>query len=58
MSRFVVERILREYSNRIAIFVTHDPEIMSCVNEVIDLEKINLVSTPLRKSKKVTSGNV
>lgn len=51
----VVENILREYSNKIVIFVTHDPQIMSRVNEVVDLEKVNLASTPPSKNKKVTS---
>jgi ABC-type bacteriocin/lantibiotic exporter with double-glycine peptidase domain len=37
----VVENILREYSNKIVIFVTHDPHIMKRVDEVVDLEKIN-----------------
>ena len=51
----VVENILREYSNKIVIFVTHDPQIMSRVNEVVDLEKVNLASVSLSKNKKVTS---
>ena len=51
----VVENILREYSNKIVIFVTHDPQIMSRVNEVVDLEKVNLASASLSKNKKVTS---
>ena len=51
----VVENILREYGNKIVIFVTHDPQIMSRVNEVVDLEKVNLASVSLSKNKKVTS---
>jgi len=37
----VVENILREYSKKIVIFVTHDPQIMSCVNQSINLADIN-----------------
>ena len=51
----ILENILREYSNKIVIFVTHDPQIMSRVNEVVDLEKVNLASVSLSKNKKVTS---
>lgn len=37
----VIENVLAAYSNRIVIFVTHDPHIMSRVDEVVDLEKVN-----------------
>ncbi len=43
----VVESILREYADKIVIFVTHDPHIMKRVSEVVDLEKINLGTVPL-----------
>lgn len=39
----VVENILREYSKKIVIFVTHDPHIMELVSEVIDLADINKI---------------
>jgi len=39
----VVENILREYTKKIVIFVTHDPHIMELVNEVINLADINKV---------------
>jgi ABC-type bacteriocin/lantibiotic exporter with double-glycine peptidase domain len=37
----VIESILREYSMKIVIFVTHDLEIMSYVNQSINLADIN-----------------
>jgi ABC-type bacteriocin/lantibiotic exporter with double-glycine peptidase domain len=37
----VIENVLREYHDRILIFVTHDPWIMERVHEVMDLQKIN-----------------
>ena len=39
----VVENVLREYSKKIVIFVTHDPHIMELVDEVIDLADINKI---------------
>lgn len=44
----VVENILREYSKKIVIFVTHDPQIMEYVDQVINLADIN-------KNKKIKS---
>jgi len=38
----VVGNILREYTDKIVIFVTHDPSVVDMVSEVIDLSKINL----------------
>jgi ABC-type multidrug transport system fused ATPase/permease subunit len=46
----VVENILREYSDRIVVFVTHDPAVMGRVDEVIDLEKVNASALPLGHS--------
>ena len=37
----VIENILRDYAHKIVIFITHDPDIMRRVDEVIDLGKIN-----------------
>lgn len=37
----VIENILREYSKKIVIIVTHDPHIMEQVDEVVNLETIN-----------------
>lgn len=37
----VIENILREYSEKIVIFVTHDPKITRKVDEVIDFSEIN-----------------
>ncbi len=37
----VVENILSEYSKKIVIFVTHDPQIMGYVDQVINLADIN-----------------
>ena len=37
----VVGNILREYAEKIVIFVTHDPHVMERVDEVIDLGRIN-----------------
>lgn len=37
----VVENILREYRDRIVLFVTHDPYIIAQVDEVIDMRQIN-----------------
>ena len=38
----VIENILREYSSKIVIFVTHDPHIMKRVDEIVDFGEINL----------------
>ncbi|MFA6901890.1 MAG: ABC transporter ATP-binding protein [Gallionellaceae bacterium] len=38
----VVANILREYSEKIVIFVTHDPQVMKQVDEVINLEAVNM----------------
>lgn len=51
----VVENILREFSEGIVIFVTHDPEIMHCVDEIVDLGKINSAGVPLAHSSPVTA---
>ena len=40
---FVIANILKEYSKKIVIFITHDSLVMSKVDEVLDLEKINLL---------------
>ncbi len=40
----VVENILQEYSNKIVIFVTHDPQVMKRVDKVIDLGEINFIN--------------
>jgi len=37
----VVANILREYSEKIIVFVTHDPHLMKQVDEIVDMEKIN-----------------
>lgn len=37
----VIENILRIYSDKIVIFVTHDPHIMELADEVIDLANIH-----------------
>jgi ABC-type multidrug transport system fused ATPase/permease subunit len=38
----VIETILQEFSNKIVIFVTHDPQIEGRVDEVVDLAELNL----------------
>lgn len=37
----VIKNILREYADRIVIFISHDPLVTQLVDEVIDLEKEN-----------------
>lgn len=37
----VVGNILREYAEKIVVFITHDPHIMERVDEVIDLGRLN-----------------
>lgn len=37
----ILENILKVYAEKIVVFVTHDPHIMSLVDEVIDLAHIN-----------------
>lgn len=37
----VIENVLAQYTNKIVIFVTHDPYIMGRVSETIDLATIN-----------------
>lgn len=37
----VIENVLEQYTNKIVIFVTHDPYIMGRVSETIDLATIN-----------------
>lgn len=44
----VVGNILREYSEKIVIFVTHDPSIMDRVDEIVDVEKINFLSKQVK----------
>ena len=51
----IVENILLEYANKIVIFVTHDPQIMNRVDEIIDLSKVSLAVTSLSKTKKSLS---
>ena len=51
----IVENILLEYANKIVIFVTHDPQIMNRVDEIIDLSKVNLAVTSPSKTKKSLS---
>jgi len=41
--RKVVDNILHEFENRIVVFITHDPQIMDRVDEVIDMEVINKI---------------
>ena len=43
----VVGNILREYSDSIVIFITHDPHVMKQVDEIVDFGEINLNSAPL-----------
>ena len=43
----VIEKILREYSDRIVVFVTHDPAVIARVDDVIDLETVNTDELPL-----------
>jgi len=43
----VVRNILKEYSEGIVVFVTHDPGIVGQVDEVIDLELVNVSGRPL-----------
>lgn len=38
MRQEVVANLCREFSDRILVFVTHDPKVMSAVDEVIDLD--------------------
>lgn len=38
----VVDNILADYTDRIVILVTHDPQVMQRVDEVIDLEVLNV----------------
>ncbi len=38
----VVANILREYSEKIVIFVTHDPQIMKQVDVIVNLETVNI----------------
>jgi len=37
----ILQSILRNKSDKIIVFITHDPEIMGLVDEVIDIETIN-----------------
>ena len=37
----VVENILREFADKIVIFITHDPSIMNRVDVVIDMQSVN-----------------
>jgi len=37
----VLANIRREFRDSIVIFITHDPQVMAAVDEVLDLEKIN-----------------
>jgi ABC-type bacteriocin/lantibiotic exporter with double-glycine peptidase domain len=53
--RQVVDNILQECASKIVIFVTHDPEIMKRVSEVVDLEKINSLAAPFGAPDEVTS---
>lgn len=41
----VVAHILREYAQKIVIFITHDPQIMRQVTKVVDLQEINFIAT-------------
>lgn len=38
----ILQNILQKKSDKIIIFITHDPEIMELVDEVINLEKLNV----------------
>jgi ABC-type multidrug transport system fused ATPase/permease subunit len=44
----VIEGVLREYSDRIVILVTHDPHLVGLVDEVIDLSALNLAAAGAR----------
>ena len=50
----VIENILREYSNKIVIFVTHDPHIMKRVDEIVDFGEINVGIDQMNRSNKIT----
>jgi ABC-type bacteriocin/lantibiotic exporter with double-glycine peptidase domain len=39
----VIDNILKEYADRVVIFITHDPSIMQKVDEVIDLASAGVV---------------
>lgn len=40
--RRVIDNVLQAYCSRIVIFITHDPEIMGLVDEVVNLERLAL----------------
>jgi ABC-type bacteriocin/lantibiotic exporter with double-glycine peptidase domain len=48
-----LENVLGEYRRKTVIFVTHDPEIMRRVDEVVDLQKLNLAGSQQRGSDDV-----
>ena len=54
----VIENVLREYCDKIAIFVTHDPHIMKRVDEVIDLQQINSAASSRSSSKSVEADDL
>ncbi len=39
----MTENILRAYAGMIVIFLTHDPQLIARVDEVVDLQKVNAV---------------
>ena len=39
--QYILKHLLKEYSDKIIIFITHDPGLMELVDEVIDLTKAN-----------------
>jgi len=41
--RKVIDNILHVFEEKIVVFITHDPQIMDRVNEVIDMEVINKI---------------
>lgn len=53
----VVDHILKEYANKIVVFVTHDPYVMKSVSDVIDLAQINHVSRHAASESDHVSGS-
>jgi ABC-type bacteriocin/lantibiotic exporter with double-glycine peptidase domain len=52
----VVGNILREFADRIVIFVTHDRSVARCVDVVYDLSILNVVTRECTKSTAAVSG--
>jgi ABC-type bacteriocin/lantibiotic exporter with double-glycine peptidase domain len=49
----VIDNILREYRDRIVILITHDPQVIERVDEVIDLETVSAATG----SRAIEAGN-